>query len=103
MHPLSRRDWLKIAPAAALPLLAGRIRAEGPPPGSAFPGMTVRMQEPANLEYPFSSLKSWITPNEQFYVRSHFAVPQLDAKTWKLTVEGEVENRLELSLEDIRK
>lgn len=99
MTCLSRRDWLKAAPAAALPLLAGRARADGPP----FPGLTVRMHEPRNLEFPFPSLKSWVTPNEQFFVRSHFAVPKVDPKTWKLTVEGEVEDRVELTLEELRR
>ena len=95
----SRRDLLRAAPAAALPLLAGRARAEDPPP---FPGVTVRMHEPRNLEFPFPTLKSWVTPNEQFFVRSHFAAPKVDPKTWKLTVEGEVENKVELTLEDLR-
>lgn len=94
----SRRDWLRAAPVAALPLFTGRVRADDPP----FPGLTVRMHEPRNLEFPFSSLKSWITPNEQFYVRSHFAVPKVDPKAWKLTVEGEVENKVELTLEELR-
>ena len=98
MRRLSRREWLKAAPVAALPLLTGRVRSDDPP----FPGLTVRMHEPRNLEFPFSSLKSWITPNEQFYVRSHFAVPKVDPKTWKLTVEGEVENKVELTLEELR-
>jgi DMSO/TMAO reductase YedYZ molybdopterin-dependent catalytic subunit len=102
MSRLSRRDWLKATPAAALPLLAGRVRADGPPADPAFPGLTVRMHEPRNLEYPFPSLKTWLTPNEQFYVRSHFAVPKVDPKTWKLTVEGEVENKVELTLEELR-
>ncbi len=102
MHNLSRRDLLRAAPAAALPLLAGRLRGDDPPAAPPFPGLTVRMHDPANLEYPISALKSWITPTEQFYVRSHFAVPKVDPKTWKLTVEGEVENKVELTLEDLR-
>ncbi|HET6573600.1 MAG TPA: sulfite oxidase [Fimbriiglobus sp.] len=95
---LSRRDLFRAAPAAALPLFVGRVCAADPP----FPGMTVRMQEPTNLEYPISSLRSWLTPNEQFYVRCHFAAPKLDPANWKLTVEGEVENRVELTLADLR-
>jgi DMSO/TMAO reductase YedYZ molybdopterin-dependent catalytic subunit len=102
MSSLSRRDLLKAAPAAALPLLAGRLRGDDPPADPAFPGLTVRMYEPQNLEFPLSALKSWLTPNEQFYVRSHFAEPAVDPKTWRLTVEGEVEKKVELTLEDLR-
>src|SRR5262245_35460000 len=99
MYQPSRRDLLKTAPVVALPFVAGRVRGQAP---QAPPGLTVRMYEPQNLEFPFASLNSWITPTEQFFVRSHFATPKVDAKSWKLTVEGEVENRLELTLDEMR-
>jgi DMSO/TMAO reductase YedYZ molybdopterin-dependent catalytic subunit len=99
MHRLSRRDVLKAAPAA-LPFLTLPVRADEPP---AFPGSTVRMHSPQNLEYPFSELKSWITPNEQFFVRSHFAAPKIDPKTHTIAVEGAVENKLTLTTDDLRK
>jgi len=100
MNHLTRRDLLRAAPLAAAPFLFGAARAEEPPP---FPGMIVRMRTPENLEFPFSELKSINTPNEQFFVRSHFAVPKIDAKTWKLSVEGAVERPLEFTLEDLKK
>jgi DMSO/TMAO reductase YedYZ molybdopterin-dependent catalytic subunit len=59
------------------------------------------MQEPRNLETPHSLLFSGGTEN--FFVRSHFAVPEVDPKTFKLTVEGHVENKLELTLDDLKK
>ena len=76
MRRLTRRDVLKAAPFTALPLI-GRTYADD---ARGFPGMTVRMQEPQNLEFPFSELSSWLTPTEHFYVRSHFAVPKVE--TW---------------------
>ena len=103
MNRLSRRDLLKSAPFAALPLVTGRGFAQDAPAKPTFPGLTVRMQEPQNLEFPFSELKSWITPSEQFFIRSHFAVPKVDSQRFQLTVEGHVENKLELSLDDIKK
>ena len=51
---------------------------------------------------PFSSVSSWITPNEQFYVRCHFPIPEIDAATWRLKVEGAVAKPLELRLSDLR-
>ncbi|MCE9560550.1 MAG: sulfite oxidase [Planctomycetes bacterium] len=69
---------------------------------SAGDGMIVRMLEPRNLETPFSDLGG-ITANEKFFVRSHFAVPAVDPKTFTLTVEGHVEKKLELSLDDLKK
>jgi len=65
-------------------------------------GLIVREKEPLNLEMPFGSLDSFITPNERFYVRCHFPIPEIDAKKWRLKIEGEVNTPLELSLDEIR-
>ncbi|MGI8890846.1 MAG: sulfite oxidase [Chthoniobacterales bacterium] len=63
--------------------------------------MIIREKEPANLEMPFGALAGWTTPNEQFYIRSHFPVPQIDRASWRLRIEGAVESPLELSYEDL--
>ncbi len=68
---------------------------------NTFAGLIVRDREPENLEYPFSTLSSALTPNEQFFVRNHFAVPQIDLKKWQLKVEGLVERPLALSYEQL--
>src|SRR5262245_9416500 len=94
---LSRRDLLRTAPVAALAAAGGfpfTSRANAEP-------LIVRMQEPRNLETPLSDLFS--TKTEKFFVRSHFAMPEVDLKNFKLTVEGHVENKLELTLDDLKK
>jgi sulfite oxidase len=97
---LSRRDLLRAASAAPFfPLLCAR----GAEPVPTFPGMIVRQTLPQNLEMPFTSLSDWLVPAERFYVRSHFAVPKVDAASFKLIVEGHVENRLELSLAELKR
>jgi len=63
--------------------------------------MIVREKQPVNLEMPFGTLDGFITPNDRFYVRCHFPIPQIDAKTWRLKVEGEVEKPLELSYAEL--
>jgi DMSO/TMAO reductase YedYZ molybdopterin-dependent catalytic subunit len=63
--------------------------------------MIIREKEPVNLEMPFASLDGFITPNEQFYVRCHFPIPQIETKNWKLKIEGAVDRPLELSFEEI--
>jgi DMSO/TMAO reductase YedYZ molybdopterin-dependent catalytic subunit len=95
--PLSRRELLRTAPAAALAVAGGFPFASRT---SAEP-LIVRMQEPRNLETPLGQLFRGGTEN--FFVRSHFAVPDVDVKNFKLTVEGHVENRLELTLDDLKK
>jgi DMSO/TMAO reductase YedYZ molybdopterin-dependent catalytic subunit len=103
---LSRRDLLRLGPAAAVGVsLRGRIGlAEEPGAAKAdprFPGMIVRMQEPRNLETPPAGLVPWKTPTEHFYVRSHFAVPKLDIETYTLKVTGHVEKELSLSFKEL--
>ncbi len=59
--------------------------------------MIIREKDPANLEMPFSALDGVITPNDQFYVRSHFPVPQIDLANWRLRIEGAIERPREFS------
>src|SRR4029078_5478551 len=51
----------------------------------------------------FSSLNSFLTPTELFYVRSHFAVPKIDLSSWRLKVEGWVKERLEIDYHDLQR
>ncbi len=63
--------------------------------------MIIREKEPANLEMPFGKLDGFLTPNDQFYVRSHFPVPEIDVRTWRLQVEGAVARPLQLSYDEL--
>jgi len=63
--------------------------------------LIVREQDPLNLEMPFSSLDGFITPNESFYVRCHFPVPEISAQDWRLKVEGEIEAPFELRYDEL--
>jgi DMSO/TMAO reductase YedYZ molybdopterin-dependent catalytic subunit len=62
-------------------------------------GLVVRQAEPLNLEGRFADLKGRVTPTEQFYVRSHFPIPEVDVEGFRLIVEGAVEREVRLSLE----
>jgi len=64
--------------------------------------LIVRSPRPEDLETPVHLLTSWITPNDLFYVRSHFYTPAIDSGTWRLRVDGEVNQTLELSLDELR-
>jgi DMSO/TMAO reductase YedYZ molybdopterin-dependent catalytic subunit len=99
---LDRRTFVTGVAASALPLLTRLAPADTNPPAAAFPGMIVREREPVNLEFPFSTLDSFLTPNERFFVRNHFAIPEVDLPTWRLTVAGAVRQPLHLSLDELR-
>lgn len=64
-------------------------------------GLIVREQEPLNLEMPFSTLSGFTTPNESFYVRCHFPIPEIAAADWRLQVEGDVVAPFELGYDEL--
>lgn len=64
-------------------------------------GLLVREKEPLNLEMPFSTLNGFTTPNESFYVRCHFPIPEITASEWRLEIEGEVEAPFSLSYDEL--
>lgn len=63
----------------------------------------VRSLRPQDLETPLGLLDSWITPNDLFYVRSHLYTPAIDVAAWTLTVDGDVERPLRLTMADLRR
>lgn len=61
--------------------------------------MIVREDNPPNLEMPFATLDGFSTPNESFYVRCHFAIPEIAERDWSLSVEGAAENPFQLNFD----
>jgi len=63
----------------------------------------VLRDDPLNCEVRLSRLvEGQVTPNDRFYVRSHFPVPAIDADRWRLEVHGLVRTPLGLSLDDLK-
>jgi sulfite oxidase len=56
---------------------------------------------PFNCEAALASLRPFITPIDEFYVRSNFPTPPYDPAAWRLTVDGLVERPFSLSLDDL--
>lgn len=69
-------------------------------------GLTLLNDRPLNAETPPHLLDDDITPYERMFVRNNGLVPQTaldqDAEGWKLTIDGEVETPLELSIDDLK-
>ena len=66
--------------------------------------LIVRSESPLDFETPVELLdKAWITPNELHYVRMHLPMPKVSLSSWSLTIEGEVNQPLTLSMNDIFK
>src|SRR2546423_14392477 len=66
-------------------------------------GKIVLSEEPLVLETPADQLTGFITPTKSFYVRTHFPIPKIDKKTWRLRVEGGVEKRFEINFDELIK
>jgi len=64
-------------------------------------GKIVRGENPLNLEMPFETLESFLTPTESFYVRTHFPIPSIDRDAWWLRIEGEIENSFAINYEEL--
>jgi DMSO/TMAO reductase YedYZ molybdopterin-dependent catalytic subunit len=70
------------------------------PPGPVR--QILRQREPLNSEFPFAELSQFITPSDQFYVRSHFPTPSVDLKSWRLSIEGAVRKPVSFSLDELK-
>ncbi|TXT18095.1 MAG: sulfite oxidase, partial [Planctomycetota bacterium] len=64
--------------------------------------LLVHSKAPMNAEPLLPDLvKSWVTPIESFFIRSHGNTPEIKANSFRLSVEGLVEKPLMLSLADL--
>lgn len=71
------------------------------------PDMIVHVPQPINGEFPPHLLDDDITPSQRHFVRNNGLVPERakneDPQGWVLTVDGEVNQSLKLTLDDLRK
>lgn len=91
---LDRRAFLRLA--AAAPLLSTPLAA-------AERYMLQLNGYPLNAETPLELLTDYLTPNDLFFVRSHWLPRMPDAKTWRLAIDGDVARPLSLSLAELKK
>jgi sulfite oxidase len=106
----ARRKFLKQMSAAALAAAAApSMFTWAFPAGQAVPfpgedGMIVRSFRFVDLESPLEYFNTWLTPVPHFFVRNHMHEPtELDGGGWRLSLGGEVEKSLSLSLADLSK
>lgn len=69
-------------------------------------GLVVLSDRPLNAETPAHFLDDDVTPYERLFIRMNGLVPQTaldqDAAGWTLTIDGEVETSLELTIDDLK-
>jgi sulfite oxidase len=105
----SRRNFLKtvslgmVAASIARPSLSGASDAASQSVAGKE-GMILRSFRFLDLEAPPEFLTNWITPVPHFFVRNHMFEPTtLEPSDWRLSIGGEVEKTLSLSLDDLAK
>ena len=64
--------------------------------------LIVVTKSPFNAETPLGDQIGSITPNDRFYVRTHFPVPRIDTTSWRLQIDGEVQRPYELTFDELR-
>jgi len=98
----TRRTFLTAAGAAVLaPSAVLAATAPAIPPSRR---RMIQMNGYAiDAETPLDVLTTYLTPNDLFFVRHHWNPMYPGIKTWTLSVDGEVENPMELSLADLRR
>jgi sulfite oxidase len=99
---MDRRVFLKLAALASLTpaRVVGALQARG----ASGPRRLLQLNAyPLDAETPLDLLTSYITPNDLFFIRSHFIPTRVDPASWTLTVDGAVSRPLRLTLADLQK
>src|SRR2546428_11487428 len=73
----------------------------GGPPGAGKERLRISRGEPLNAETPLAALEEALTPESQFFVRSHFRRHDLTPRKHGLEVVGAVEQPLRLNMADL--
>jgi sulfite oxidase len=110
---VSRRAFLgRLLGGAAATWAAGHLSPEtswgqmSEQESQGSPGLMTRVTRPFDAETQVQEFASYFTPNDRFFVRSHFGPPapeRVDPATWRLQIAGLVDRPLGLSLDDLKK
>jgi DMSO/TMAO reductase YedYZ molybdopterin-dependent catalytic subunit len=105
-YAFSRRDFIASAGQMSAGIALSQLLTQSVFSQATIKGkerLIVRSLRPEDLETPVGLLNTWITPNDLFYVRHHLYAANVNVNEWKLTVDGEVENLITLTLDDLKK
>ncbi|MFP3466553.1 molybdopterin-dependent oxidoreductase [Leifsonia sp. SIMBA_070] len=85
----------RLGSAATSSIAAVRAAVRLPAPAS-------RVRVPAGAELPVPGISPLFTPNADFYrVDTALTVPSVDPASWRLTIDGMVEKRIQLGFQDL--
>ena len=108
---LSRRQCLKLlASGVAAGFFLDDVRRaafalQKDSAASGTDGLTMRVARPFDAETPVGDFGSFLTPNDRFFVRSHFgppAIEMVEEPQWSLNVGGAVERPQVFTMKSLR-
>jgi DMSO/TMAO reductase YedYZ molybdopterin-dependent catalytic subunit len=100
---INRRRFLTLGAAVcASPIQILQAAAQAVPDAPSARRLLQLNGYALDAETPLDLLTSYLTPNDLFFVRSHWTPTRVDAATWKLTIDGAVSAPLTLSLTDLK-
>ena len=101
---LNRRTALQLSGAATLAnMAAGPWAPAAAQAGPAPAGLIVHRAQPLNAEPPLARLRAaFITPQRDFYIRSHGTIPRLARDSYKLRIGGVGAAPTELTLDELQ-
>lgn len=111
----NRRTWLRRAVAGGAAAGLAPAWPGGGPAGAGAarpwprpelepeidPRLIIKQEDPLNAETPVEYLASYLTPNELFFIRSHYAIPE-PKRPWTVSITGLVDRELTLTLERLQ-
>jgi DMSO/TMAO reductase YedYZ molybdopterin-dependent catalytic subunit len=106
---LTRRDFLvRSARTGALAIAAASVpawlREAAATSYVMIPDLIVRNTWPKHMETAVHVLgRSFLTPNELFFTRSHLPVPEIDPATHRFAISGEVDRELSWTMDELHK
>ena len=77
------------------------VAPANPVPQAADSPRKIVTTAPENSETPLDAQRGWITPTESFFVRNHFAVPQIDLAAWRLRLTGCIDSAAEFRWDEL--
>jgi DMSO/TMAO reductase YedYZ molybdopterin-dependent catalytic subunit len=101
---VSRRRFIELAAGGLACAAAGLSVFRSSGEAEAAEKLITKVSRPFDAETPVEAFASWITPNDRFFVRSHFGPPppdRIDPASWRLSVKGLADRPLSLSLSDL--
>jgi DMSO/TMAO reductase YedYZ molybdopterin-dependent catalytic subunit len=103
LEGLDRRKFFGMAGAAALLPAAARVASRLPEVPMSRRRLLQLNGYPSDAETPLDALTTYLTPNDLFFVRHHWNPTYPSVHRWSLTVDGEVERPLRLTLAELKK